>query len=207
MLKWGKLTGRGSVFDLGKTMRNALLLRRVVTSTAVGFCALFCSAAIAADMGGRESIKNAPVPGASRWAGFYVGGQIGHGRAFYEGVFDSSEEDPEFRAFASDLDLSGVVGGIHVGYNLQKGNWVLGIEGDFNWADWQDKVSDAAGTGFVTGNVDWLATVRGRLGIAADRILLYATVGMVFTNAEYTAVNGATPGVASVSELGFNPSP
>jgi hypothetical protein len=46
---------------------------------------------VAADLGRRGSITDAAVPSAPRWAGFYVSGQIGLGRAFYDGVFDNTE--------------------------------------------------------------------------------------------------------------------
>ena len=44
------------------------------------------------------------------WTGLYLGGHLGGGW----GSFD-------------DLDLDGLVGGIHGGYNLQNGNIVYGI--------------------------------------------------------------------------------
>jgi hypothetical protein len=38
MLKWGKLSGLGSVFELGDTMLKVFLSRSILTATAVGFC-------------------------------------------------------------------------------------------------------------------------------------------------------------------------
>ena len=159
-------------------MRKVFLLRSIRAATCVGFCALMSNIAEAADVGRSGSIKDVSVPPALRWTGFYVGGQIGHGEPSYDGLFDAESHNPE---------LSGVVGGIHVGYNMQRGNWVFGIEGDFNWTDWQDTELQGAGGDFVTGNIDWLATARARLGIAVDRTLYYATAGVAFAKAEYTA--------------------
>jgi outer membrane immunogenic protein len=203
MLKWGKPTGSGAVFELGDTVPNFLWLRRVVKSAAVGLCALLTTAAVAADLGSRGSVKDAPVPGASRWAGFYLGGQIGHGRAFYSGTFDNGDLE---QLLLRDLDLSGLVGGVHAGYNLQKGGLVLGIEGDFDWADLQDKTTFVDGENFVTGNIQWLATVRGRLGIASDRALIYATAGVAFMAAKYTSGEvgePAGPGTLDFANAGF----
>ncbi len=58
-----------------------------------------------------------------------------------------------------------MAGGLHVGYNWQKpGGWVFGIEGDVSFAD----------------DIDYLATIRGRLGYAMDSTLIYATGGAAF---------------------------
>lgn len=183
------------------------VLHSMIAGVAVGMCALMSNGALAADLGGRGSIKDSPAPAVHRWTGFYVGGQIGYGEANYDGVFDSGEANPNNRAFANDLDLSGVVGGVHVGYNLQRGNFVFGIEGDFNWTDWSDKVTDAAAgaTDFVTGDVEYLATVRGRIGLAMDRSLFYVTAGVAFADSEYTAFNGgnATSGSLDFDDVGF----
>ena len=84
------------------------------------------------------------------WTGFYVG--INGGAAF-------TDED------TSDNDDTVFVGGFHAGYNWQKhGAWVFGIEGDVNFAD----------------DVEYIATIRGRLGYAMGSTLLYGTGGAAF---------------------------
>lgn len=66
---------------------------------------------------------------------------------------------------SDDDDDTAAVGGLHAGYNWQKhGNLVLGIEGDVDFAD----------------DIDYLATLRGRLGYAAGSTLFYATGGVAF---------------------------
>ena len=59
------------------------------------------------------------------------------------------------------------------GYNYQVGNLVLGVEGDFEgWT--VGKIRYTAITGdFLTAHSKWGGSVRGRLGFAADRVLLY----------------------------------
>jgi outer membrane immunogenic protein len=78
----------------------------------------------------------------------------------------------------------GLLGGT-LGYNLQKGPWVFGLEGDLSWAD-------IAGQSAVCGpttatphpcgtKLDALGTFRGRVGYAAGangNWLLYATGGV-----------------------------
>ncbi len=61
---------------------------------------------------------------------------------------------------------SGVLAGIHLGYNWQDESRVFGIEGDADWADSSFR--------------DYLASVRLRLGHAFDNILVYGTAGVAF---------------------------
>ncbi|XSC46933.1 outer membrane protein [Bradyrhizobium sp. RDT10] len=78
------------------------------------------------------------------------------------------------------VDPSGVIGGGFVGYNWQFSNVVLGIE-----ADWQ--ASDLNASGNFANNVGTLYTigtsvkdygsVRGRLGFAFDRWMVFGTAG------------------------------
>lgn len=59
----------------------------------------------------------------------------------------------------------GLVGGLQLGRNWQAGNIVYGLEGDISFSG-----LDA---------VDWMATVRGRLGyLLAPGILVYGTAGL-----------------------------
>jgi opacity protein-like surface antigen len=72
------------------------------------------------------------------------------------------------------------------GVNYQIGQFVIGAEGDFDWQN----LRGATATGFcgiaavggcaVASN--WIATIRGRAGFAADRALFYITGGGAFTN-------------------------
>ncbi len=75
----------------------------------------------------------------------------------------------------SDSFDGGVLGAF-AGYNYQfDNNFVLGIEGDvdYNWND-----NDYAGVNVGT---DWQGSVRGRVGYAFDRALIYGTAGWTAT--------------------------
>lgn len=116
------------------------------------------SAAQAADLGRGGSLKDEPVyePIIS-WTGFYLGGHLG-------GTFGDSIDYVGLPT--DDLD-SAFVGGVQVGYNAQvSGNLVLGIEADLS----------ASGADYTDG----LASIRGRIGLAAGRTLFYATGGVAF---------------------------
>lgn len=75
------------------------------------------------------------------------------------------------------------------GYNWQINNWVLGIEADFQGA--AIKGSVAAPIFLVAipilsaienaiEKLEWFGTVRGRLGVAFDRVFVYGTGGFAF---------------------------
>jgi outer membrane immunogenic protein len=128
----------------------------------------------------------APVPYFS-WTGFYLGfnGGGGWGR--------SSHADTNFGLVTPNFDLSGGLLGGTAGYNYQAGNAVLGLEGDLDWA----KISGTTTT-FVPGvnyssYLQWLGTVRGRVGLAFDRFLPYVTGGLAVGNVKGT-ISG--PGTA-----------
>jgi outer membrane immunogenic protein len=107
-------------------------------------------AASAADLGkGGGSYKDGPSEylPAITWTGLYFG--INAGAAF-------TDED------TSDNDDTVFIGGLHLGFNWQKhGAWVFGVEGDVDFAD----------------DVDYVASLRGRIGYAMGSTLLYGTGG------------------------------
>ncbi len=67
------------------------------------------------------------VPPPFSWTGIYLGGQIGYAW----GNNDASLVFPTVLLSALNFNNSpqGVIGGAHVGYNLQINQWVLGLEG------------------------------------------------------------------------------
>jgi opacity protein-like surface antigen len=76
-------------------------------------------------------------------------------------------------------DRSGILGGLHLGYNWQHQNIVLGAEGDIS----------------LNGGLDnYLASLRARLGIASDDMLFYITGGLALRNDGANAVGLYTPG-------------
>ena len=121
------------------------------------------------------------VPPAYTWSGFYLGvnGGGAWGRSSWTtgGGFDTS---------------GGFVGGT-IGYNYQAEQAVFGIEGDIDWADIDGSTSVATCPSCKTSD-DWLATVRGRLGYAADRFMPYVTGGLAVGD-----IKASTPGFAGGS--------
>lgn len=147
------------------------------------------SSAAAADLPARVPVKAAPVVAAPAfdWTGFYIG--VHGGGAWLDhkqstrpgnGICPPSQRDCTLKV------AGGMFGGL-IGYNLQSGRFVYGIEADASWlgtrrsADFPDiGVAAQSPVMTMTAKVDWLATVRGRVGITMSPTLLYFTGGVAF---------------------------
>ena len=83
---------------------------------------------------------------------------------------------------ASDLSLTGAVGGGQIGYNWQfNPNWLVGVEVDYDWtgqrggALFNDPLVAVRET--VEAKLNWLATIRARFGYITGNSLWYVTGG------------------------------
>jgi outer membrane immunogenic protein len=166
---------------------------------------LLASVAFAADLPvpPMEEVMEAAPP-AYDWSGFYVGINGGWGFGLGDGDYDYTGFGAAALAvlpggFDPDAD-GGLVGGT-VGLNWQSGRWVFGVEGDIAWSgiDGTDTFAFAGGGGvtpFVQTTdfeMDWFATARGRVGLVADRFLVYATGGAAFADVSLSTTLVATP--------------
>jgi outer membrane immunogenic protein len=106
------------------------------------------------------------------WTGVYVGINGGGAWGFTGWTF------PFIGTNASHDSAGGFVGGA-VGGNYQFSNRVvLGFEGDADWARVKGG-TDCPNTNFNCGSqIGLLASARGRVGYAFDRVLLYTTGGL-----------------------------
>jgi outer membrane immunogenic protein len=147
-------------------------------------------AAVAADMAPRYTKAPPPVVSpAVNWSGFYIGAMGGYasqdsGNEFFVGV------NPR---------MKGGFGGGTVGYNWQTGQFVFGLEADAAFAD-----ISASATAFgitAQSRINALGTVRGRVGVAFDSVLLYATGGYAWADNE---ISVAIPPLVSVSDSQFH---
>jgi outer membrane immunogenic protein len=89
--------------------------------------------------------------------------------------------------------VSGWLAGATAGYNYQFGQAVVGVEGDIDWSGINGSTTNLCPGGCETSN-SWLATVRARLGYAADRFMPYVTGGAAFGN-----IRASTPSFAETS--------
>jgi outer membrane immunogenic protein len=133
------------------------------SASAIAIALATGGAAWAADV----PMKAAPYAAAPlfNWSGWYFGANFGPATGQIVSDSDSNIARKASRSWTPGLQL---------GYNVQNGNVVWGIEGDialtkskFAWSSANDGSSVKAST----------ASIRGRLGWAFDRILAYGTAG------------------------------
>src|SRR2546430_1751846 len=124
------------------------------------------------------------------WTGLYVGGQIGYAWGHDPVTWSGISNDDELAAGAFSHTSQGAIGGAHVGYNLQYNPWlVLGLEGSVDGTSLSktlvvpvnDFMGDTPGSITSSSQANVQGSIRGRLGIAWDRALIYGTAGVAFT--------------------------
>ncbi len=171
------------------------------------------------------------------WTGFYVGLNAGYSWSANNNVgLPSLDTNPVIPAnfgvlsqqvnsaypTAMTSSANGFLGGGQIGYNWQFGAMVAGLEADIHAStakatssSWlQNTVwfgvggfAPYGGGGTVSRSLDWLGTVRGRLGFSvAPTFLLYATGGLAYggtklsyTSFSHTSFGGIMLGAASSS--------
>jgi outer membrane immunogenic protein len=145
------------------------------------------ASASAADMyvappAGPGGYKDAPY--VTSWTGFYAGAHVGGVWGNVDVTDTTGGVPPGPFRFSPD----GVFGGGTAGYNLQRGNFVFGVEADIGYMNLNGSGiipsstppnhQDATLDGGLYGDV------TGRLGYAFDRTLVYAKGGFAFYDGE-----------------------
>lgn len=165
------------------------------------------STAFAADLPSRRAppVYVPPVVPTFTWTGFYVGGDVGYafGR---DSVYETAAPLGAGPTVGYNLgNPNGLIGGAHFGYNLSTQSLpilgglagglsgipfiggiggtggVAGIEGDIRGSDYRSSVTFGGAVPLTaTTRNEIQGTIRGRLGIAVDRALFFATGGVAF---------------------------
>ncbi len=157
--------------------------KRLVTLIAALSAFAGVTAASAADLPVRSRSYAAPVTpvAAFSWTGFYIGGNVGYGWGKTTGT--AANAIPA----VGNFDIDGAFGGVQGGYNWQFNNWVVGIEADYQWGSLDG--SKSVGIATDSAKLDRFGTVRGRIGYAWDRWMVYGTGGYAFEgNMRYSFV-------------------
>ena len=164
---------------------------------AVLAAAIALSTTAFADGGPRGgSVKDAPAPSVFSWTGLYIGANVGYAHnessaaisAGPAGTFTQGILAAGFLPARHSPEGDGVIGGFQFGYNHQMGQLVAGVELDLagTTAGATHNVNLAPGFNAVyASNLQWLSTVRGRLGVlVSPSLLAYATAGFAFGEVE-----------------------
>ena len=120
-----------------------------------------------------------PYTGPALWSGFYVGGHLGLGGG------TTRINDPAL----GDVSTRGGFGGVHLGFNVQQGTMVYGVEGDLDLNRMSGRKTFASGLDAISDR-NWNASLRGRVGYAFGSALLYATGGVTVAEHEVSVAAG-----------------
>lgn len=180
------------------------------------------TAASAADLGRGMPVKAPVMAPAYNWSGFYAGLHAGYGWA--DDPITIREAGPAaligngFIPASLGADANGFIGGGQIGWNVQSGAFVWGIEADISYSGMDDSISVTTTVGgavhatTASKELDWFGTLRARLGtLVNDRSLLYVTGGLAYGHASLdssiTNLTGCAPfgfcGAASSSDTLF----
>ncbi len=149
-------------------------------------CAILMAAALAAPASAADMARPAyPAPayiGGYNWTGFYAGlnGGYGFGTTDWTNTGGTS----------GDFDVAGGLVGGTLGYNMQTGVWVWGLEGDIA-ASWIKGSTAIAGCVSCETSNSWLATLRGRLGYAMGGFLPFISGGAAFGDIKMAVPGGS----------------
>lgn len=99
------------------------------------------------------------------WTGAYVGGQYGYA---------------DMESSTNALNGNGFLGGLHAGYQLDYGSYVVGGEFDYDIAD--------IDLGGATGTVDEIYRLKLKVGLDTGDVLYYGLVGGARANVEIGGV-------------------
>jgi outer membrane immunogenic protein len=164
-------------------------MNRLLSALAAATITIVSVPAVAADMPARRMPVKAPVVAvaAYNWSGFYVGVHAGY--AWGE-LTSSANVDV-------DHEPTGGLFGGQIGYNWQSGQVVFGVEADLAYSTVKGDDSGVVPGPFTfnaESKMKYLGTVRGRLGLAQDRVLFYVTGGFAWSkvDATMTVVNAGT---------------
>jgi len=157
-------------------------MNRIVLALLAGTAALgFVSTTYAADL-----IVEAPMamPGivdvSGNWDGAYVGVFAGYGW----GTADHNSGSPPGFPDGYDIDLSGWLVGGTVGANVTVGGGiVLGVVGDAAWSNMSGDLVTGGAPGTITQTIDWMATLRGKVGFDGGAFMPYLTAGLAIAGA------------------------
>jgi outer membrane immunogenic protein len=139
----------------------------MIRALAIGLLATTAvSSAMAADLIVDEPVYEAAVTAAHDWNGAYIGVFAGYGWGNYE----------EGGGFEADGD--GWLAGVALGANFTVTEGIVaGIVGDLAWSN----VTFDLGVGEHT--IDWVGSLRGRIGFDGGAFLPYLTAGLAVAGA------------------------
>ncbi len=113
------------------------------------------------------------------WSGAYAGVETSfayHNGSIWDRVYDDHGGTYQVPSLGAGF-------GGHVGYNWQNGSLVYGAVADIGMFT-NGETDSVADDREIVSDLDWLATIRGRAGIASGNSYMYATAGVAIADVD-----------------------
>jgi len=187
-------TSHGCLEHLGALdmQTNTWITRSIGVVAAIAATA-FATGSASADGYQRRAV--APVAGCANFGGFYVGGNIGWATltAHQNDLDGVTNLEPFLAATSFTATDDSFTGGVQIGYNIQKGCTLFGLEADWNWSDLNANThlfpallqNSGVDDSFKT-RVEGFGTIRTRTGVVVDQLLLFVTGGVAWADTKDT---------------------
>jgi len=127
------------------------------------------------------SAPAAAVSPSYNWTGCYIGVNAG-------GLWGKVETD-----FGAETKPNGFTGGGQLGCDYQTmSNWLVGLQGDFNWTHARDSqtTSTPVSTDTFDTRLDWFTSATARLGYASGPWLIYGKGGAAWVRDKFRDSGG-----------------
>jgi outer membrane immunogenic protein len=170
---------------------------------------VFAAAALAM-FGASSALADGPRPyvigatdlqGQTDWTGFYIGGKLGGAWSDISWTQDNNQFTNNNGDTVS-FSPSGFAGGIIGGGNVQVGHWVFGAELSFQGVDLKETLTSPffPATDTFSAEIDWLATVEGRVGYSFSHWLVFGKVGWVGSHVNLSETSSASGATATADD-------
>ena len=165
--------------------------RIYIIGSSAGIVLAICSPAVAADM----PLKAPVFKAVYSWTGFYLGGHVGYGG----GSLGPGTNPLPLQGVFFPHSITGLIGGYQAGYNREFPNHVvLGIEADASFSSPTD--APALTPAPFNTALDYVGTMRGRVGYAFGRLMPYVTGGFAWGHSQFNLNDGAGKVMATLGQ-------
>ena len=171
-------------------------MKKHVSRMLAGAAVIAAGSASAADLSPvYRKAPMAPAPSFS-WSGCHIGARadLGTGHTSWQDASTPGDIDANGFGNTANTDMSGALYGGQIGCDYQfPSSLVLGVEGAVSGATMKGSTLVALpdsppDTALVTVKTDFMPTLTGRIGYAADRWLFYAKGGVAWSSNKYSVV-------------------
>ena len=128
-----------------------------------------------------------------------------------DGIYDGSERsrprDVDLSVVGDQFELEGAGFGAHVGYRVMRDRLSFGLEGALEYLGQSDRQQDPDDvpppglTDAAVTDLNWIASVKGRVGYGSAHTQIFATGGLALIDADYSAFDAAPNFVTAKTDI------